>query len=381
MRKPLTGPSDPRMACLSILAHFRTSTVTDQGPRRHRIADYAGSSGAPAPRRRVRLVLQAIVNLFCLLYAAIVLGFWVIVSWSPPEFWPAHLLLYGPRWVVCLPALLLAPLALWLRMRSSGFALAVAAASFIGLSGFNIPWRQNAPEGEAAHSGLRLLTCNVQFNDLRTADLAEVVREVRPDVVLLQECSLDDPSDQLGLGGWYVRSAREFCVVSRYPIVDFEILRRPDKAYRIVAIRAWVSWNGRTVPVVGVHLMTPRRGLEAIVNSPFRGIAAFRDITSVQRCESALVRRWVDECPGSILLAGDFNLTVEHPLFRRDWSDLTDGFSQTSWGLGYTMFTRHVGLRIDHILCGSDWRPIQCRVGPDVGSAHRPVIADVLFDR
>jgi endonuclease/exonuclease/phosphatase (EEP) superfamily protein YafD len=161
--------------------------------------------------------------------------------------------------------------------------------------------------------------------------------------------------------------------------VDFEILRRPDKRYRIVAVRAKVSWSGKTIPIVAVHLLTPRDGLEAVIASPLRGWHRFREVAAVQRFESGMLRQWVEECPGSIVLAGDFNLTAEHPLYRRDWSGYTNAFSWAGWGLGHTMFTRRMGLRIDQVLCGSAWRPDRCWVGPNVGSAHHPVVAELTW--
>ena len=123
--------------------------------------------------------------------------------------------------------------------------------------------------------------------------------------------------------------------------------------------------------------MTPRKGLEAVIRSPLGGGRAFREVTRVQDYESRLLREWTSEVAGPILLAGDFNLTSEHPLYRRDWSGYADAFAYASWGLGHTMFTRMIGLRIDHILAGPGWRADRCRVGPDIGSAHRPVIADL----
>src|SRR5262249_32251148 len=152
-------------------------------------------------------------------------------------------------------------------------------------------------------------------------------------------------------------------------------LTRPDKSYRTFAVRANVSWSGRTLPVVSVHLLTPRKGIEAILGEKWLGVGTFRDKAAELRFESDLVRRWVAGSPGSILLAGDFNLTSEHALFRRDWSGYTDAFSRAGWGLGHTMFTRRIGLRIDHVLCGPGWRPIRCWVADtDVGSAHRAVL-------
>ena len=71
--------------------------MSDQGPRRFRIADYAVPPGALPPRWPIRRVLRAVVDVGCGLYGAGVLGLWGAVNWSPPEFWPSHLFLYGPR--------------------------------------------------------------------------------------------------------------------------------------------------------------------------------------------------------------------------------------------------------------------------------------------
>ncbi len=138
---------------------------------------------------------------------------------------------------------------------------------------------------------LRVLTCNVQGDDLRVEALAALIREARPDLVLLQECRLADPGAALGLGGWDVRAEGEFCLASRLPIVGFSALRRTDKAYRTFASRAEVSWSGRTIPIVSVHLMTPRKGLEAIIRSPTGGVGAFQKSLRVQALESGLLRR------------------------------------------------------------------------------------------
>ena len=70
---------------------------------------------------------------------------------------------------------------------------------------------------------------------------------------------------------------------------------------------------------------------------------------------------------------------AEHPLYRRDWAGYTNAFSRTRWGPGHTMFTRRIGLRIDHLLAGAGWRPERCRVGPEVGSAHRPLVAEFAW--
>jgi endonuclease/exonuclease/phosphatase family metal-dependent hydrolase len=274
-----------------------------------------------------------------------------------------HLLFFCPRWFVSVPTLLLVPLAVRMRLGPETVALAAAAILFVvGIWGFNVPCREFVPGGTPPGMGLRVLTCNVQGADLKVQEFADLIRGTWPDIVLLQEFGHTDPRALLEHESWSVRTSGEFCLASRHPIESFEALARPDKQYRTVAVRARISWPGRTLPVVSVHLMTPRDGIEAILGGKWRGIDAFREIAAVQRFESDLVRRRVAEGPGSILLAGDFNLTSEHPLFRSDWSGYTDAFSRTGWGLGHTMFSRRIGLRIDHVLCGPGWRPIRCWV-------------------
>ena len=336
----------------------------------------------PAPQaQEIRLrIVRVVVTAGCWLYALAILALWGGVTWGAPDVWPLHLFYYGPRWLVVVPLVLLLPWTVWVRSKGSALALGTALVAFIGIWGFVVPWRAIMPGGGAPDRTLRLLTCNVQGSDLKTQALAELVRQVQPDVVVLQECGLNDPREVLDPGEWDVRSAGEFCVASRYPIVAFETEQRPDKRFRTIAVRATVFWSGKTFPIVAVHLMTPRAGLDAIIRSPLGGLETFQKVTDIQRSESELLRRWIAEDSGATLLAGDFNLTPEHPLYRRDWSDFRNAFSQTGWGLGHTMFTRRIGLRIDHVLCGSQWRPEACRVGLDVGSAHRPVVAVLSWE-
>ena len=59
------------------------------------------------------------------------------------------------------------------------------------------------------------------------------------------------------------------------------------------------------------------------------------------------------------------------------WSKYTNAFSEAGLGWGYTFYANRTSLRIDHILAGPGWRCRECWVGPEVGSEHRPVIADL----
>jgi vancomycin resistance protein VanJ len=76
---------------------------------------------------------------------------------------------------------------------------------------------------------------------------------------------------------------------------------------------------------------------------------------------------------------GDFNTPPESRIFPQVWGGYTDAFSAAGWGWGYTFIGARTTVRIDHILAGRGWRVTDCRVGPNVGSPHRPVIAGLVW--
>jgi endonuclease/exonuclease/phosphatase (EEP) superfamily protein YafD len=96
-----------------------------------------------------------------------------------------------------------------------------------------------------------------------------------------------------------------------------------------------------------------------------------------RRQEARAVSRWANAGNHPLLVAGDFNLPVESTIYQQSWSGFLNAFSEAGMGLGYTFVTRWSGVRIDHILAGSGWRCRHCWVGPNLGSPHRPVIADL----
>ena len=68
-------------------------------------------------------------------------------------------------------------------------------------------------------------------------------------------------------------------------------------------------------------------------------------------------------------------------IYRRYWGRYENAFSQTGFGFGKTRWTTMkgitFGIRIDHILSNEHWQPERCWVGPDIGSDHLPMFADL----
>jgi endonuclease/exonuclease/phosphatase (EEP) superfamily protein YafD len=82
-----------------------------------------------------------------------------------------------------------------------------------------------------------------------------------------------------------------------------------------------------------------------------------------------------------LILAGDFNMPTESAIYRTFWAAYANAFSDAGWGFGYTewpgMRRLPFGIRIDHILAGPGWHPLRCWVGPNIGSDHLPLIAEL----
>ena len=129
-----------------------------------------------------------------------------------------------------------------------------------------------------------------------------------------------------------------------------------------------------------VHLYTLRRGLNAVIAGGRDGAPELDRAAAIRSEESELAGRFVNDCPEPSLVLGDFNLVDDSQVYARDWQDWQNAFSRRGFGLGYTFSASQIRLRIDHILADrAHWHIRSCRVGPELGGQHRPVIAELVL--
>jgi endonuclease/exonuclease/phosphatase (EEP) superfamily protein YafD len=297
--------------------------------------------------------------------------------WSVSDvWWPATVLMYMPRWVFALPLAVLVPAALLTRARSLG-PLLLAAILLIGpFTGLCLPWRQWTA-AEATGPRVRVLTCNVHYHQLNAASLRALIDDTAPDIVALQYWTGRFEEPLFEPGNWHLHREGQFCLATRYPIKDVQPLGDP-----LIAVRAELE-----VPQIGrlffvnLHLETPRDGLLAVLHQGGSGVAKLQENMALRRVQSAQAYGWLREVNGPLLIAGDFNTTVESTIYQEYWSSYTNAFSVAGLGWGQTQFTpRRTATRIDHILLGPGWRCVHCWVGPFVGSEHRPLLADLRWE-
>lgn len=328
---------------------------------------------APAalpPRRAARMTAR-----LCWLYAVGIAGLCVFLWTLSDVWWPATILMYMPRGLFALPLVLLVPAAILVRPRSL-IALGLAVLLLVGpLMGLCVPWRTWFA-GAARGPHFRVMTCNVHYSQLDAPALRALMDEARPDVVALQYWTSRFEKELFEPETWHIHRDGQFCLASRHPIGKVEPLGQPLIA---VGTELEVERIGR-LSFVNLHLATPRDGLVAVVRQRATGVQQLEANIEQRRSQSAEVVRWLDGVQGPLVIAGDFNTAPESVIYREYWGSFTDAFTAAGFGWGQTQYTpRRTAVRIDHILVGPGWRCRDCRVGPYVGSEHRPLIADLQW--
>jgi endonuclease/exonuclease/phosphatase (EEP) superfamily protein YafD len=252
--------------------------------------------------------------------------------------------------------------------------MAVLAAALLAANGAPlVPYLLPATEdGADGGQAVRLLWFNLHSDAVATEDALSLIAAERPDIIMLTEVprrgsllrtlQKDYPYAMAGKEGspFYV------VTLSRFPLGATQVDR--SVAEYLPIFRVEVCPDGEGAPscwvLVGIHAPRPltepgaRKRDEALMKAA--GYAAA--VTD-----------------GRVAVVGDFNLTPWSPAFARmlQSGDLTD--AQRGHSLSATWLLRFplIGLPIDHVLVGQGVAVRDLRVGPFLGSDHRPVIADL----
>jgi endonuclease/exonuclease/phosphatase (EEP) superfamily protein YafD len=306
---------------------------------------------------------------------------WLLIRFASDRWWPATVLLYGPRWVWAVPAVVLAPFALRFRRRAL-WALAGAVALTLGpIMGLCLPSpARGAARGDVL--SLNVLSCNVEGSYGDSAALFKLIEESRSDIVALQEgpSSAALPAAMVQLG-WHVRQDGGLFLASRFPIVSADRIPSED-GWRSIGVCYELRAPSGELHFINLHLDTPRHGLESVRYRAPQMVAEMYENTARRWRESRAAAARAAELlhdGAPLLIAGDFNTPVESAIYRSNWANYADAYGVAGFGYGYTKWTRFWGARIDHILAGPGWHVQECAVGPSVSSDHRPLIAKLAW--
>jgi endonuclease/exonuclease/phosphatase family metal-dependent hydrolase len=339
---------------------------------------------------------------------------------SSDRWLPATLFAFGPRWVVLLPLVVLAPAAVLASRRAMGVLAVGTVVALMPLMGLRIalpPAGMTAPRAATAPA-LRVLSLNALGGDIVRERLDDIMTRYAPDLIAFQECGERLGASLDARAGWYTVRVGRLCSTSRWPLTFLDTM--PRLAFQRLAqygaggtgqlVRARVAHPAGAFDFVNVHLETARKGLEGLMGDGgvFPDGDAFADgdgrdavrararaerdgaVVGEARAElNAMVRnseseraamwaaRHADTRP--VIVAGDFNMPVEASIYREHWGALTNAFDARGTGFGFTRYDgRWLRVRIDHVLAAPRWFDVRgAWVGEDAGSDHLPMVADL----
>jgi len=305
-------------------------------------------------------------------YALALVAYLLLRRVAGDSFWPVFLAGYAAS-LASMASIILIPVALARRQWVTAAAMCVGFAAFATQYSGQLGWRIDPGESPR----LRVVTCNAGNGRAQPDLLVQAIAQSGADIVGLVEVSgaqrraLED-----GLGVTYpyqlhigVGTAGK-ALLSRYAIASWEALEynpgRPD-------LVAQVDVPDHVLRVVVAHPPPPRIQSTGV---------HFTDVVAAQY--ASLLEKLATGEP--TVLIGDLNITPQHQRYDRlRAAGLIDSFAEAGTGSGFTFARRVAGIptppmiRIDYVWHSPQLKAAGAWVGPDVGSDHLPVVADLTW--
>jgi endonuclease/exonuclease/phosphatase (EEP) superfamily protein YafD len=229
-----------------------------------------------------------------------------------------------------------------------------------------------------AAAPLKVISFNVLSSNPRKAGVVEWLRSESADVVLLMEIHPAWINSLELLRDMYPHQK----VVARRDNFGIALLSKTPwskvsvqtfSPAELPSLHATLQHAGRPLTFLGTHPLPPGTSqMAADRNEQLRQVGAFvRGIASDGSGQPAR----------PLVLAGDLNLTEHSPYFR----DLlrASGLADTRQGIGiqasWSPKFPFLSLPLDHILASRELAVSSRRLGPQLGSDHRPVVVQLAW--
>lgn len=290
------------------------------------------------------------------------------------------LALFAPRHLMGLPWLLLVPLS-WLVSRWIG----LTAVGGLLLWAFGVAsWVPPLPGPGAGPRDLRVVLYNTDGSATLGGRISADIDAWDADVMALIDCRSDVEKVMRAKAGYTFVPLHFGCFMSRYPVVSSKQMppspidpsRTPGAGRAGRVHRVSLNVDGRLATVYILHMESPR---DALSKARYMDFSQLHANTGFRSIDSNVASRWVDRSAPGLMVIGDFNLTVESTIYRRDWGEFTNAFSAVGSGFGHTMFAGRHRVRIDHVLTGEELEPVTVRVLRGYPSEHQPVVVRVRW--
>lgn len=244
----------------------------------------------------------------------------------------------------------------------------------------------------ADETSLRIVATNLERLFLETPDLTGFLRQTAPDIMVFEETAwwlqkhhwqkLGLPIGAIGKPPFpehfFIGSLGDISVYSRFPILESKSIvvesepGQPRQDIREILVLK-LDIDGRTVNLVAVHPSSPRSEAQWILRQ-----------TYLERLEDVL-KELQSQSGAETIVIGDWNLSPWSAYF----SNLLDQLNlHTAFADGYPQTTRFffdyrlhwiLGAVVDHVAITPGLRFADVQLGPDIGSDHLPLMADIVL--
>jgi endonuclease/exonuclease/phosphatase (EEP) superfamily protein YafD len=251
---------------------------------------------------------------------------------------------------------------------------------------------RSAPSPDPQQPTLTLVVANVNLGNPDLSKLISLIKAENADVVILQEVtpahvgslrsalsnSHPHRSEALRDDAFGQAVYSRFAFESEPQLFPQGSLLRDQRLGGVVGlsdpqIRTTISFQGLPVIIQNLHLVPP--------GDP--GMLREQRVQFAWLCDS-LRTITNSPTPSAVILAGDFNSTPNSPQHAALRSaGMIESHAQAGQGTGHTWpdigpFTKLPGIRIDHVYFSQQLRAVDSRVGPSIGSDHRPLVARLV---
>jgi endonuclease/exonuclease/phosphatase (EEP) superfamily protein YafD len=232
------------------------------------------------------------------------------------------------------------------------------------------PWYfpQAKPPGES----LKVITANVLTSNERYSDVVNWIKAERPTILMLMEINAEWAKQLEAVKPILPYSLVEsrddnfgIALYSTIPLEQARIKEWNNGNLSAPSILADVNWRGKTLSIVATHPLPPTNA----------------DYFQARNAHLQEMARDIQTSAKPAIVLGDLNLSMWSPFYQRlvqtaQLSNSREGFGiQPTWGHR----TGILAIPIDHCLLTRQLKAKGSRVGPDIGSDHRPLVVDVTI--
>lgn len=254
-----------------------------------------------------------------------------------------------------------------LKMKKTAVLTAICTAIGVVLLGPAQPFSFSSATSSSVSSGreLKVLTFNLLYLNNRVEEIADYVTSENPDIVFFQEVS---PDNEVLLETLKAYPHQQRCRLNQFMSI-LTLSKTPALAQDCLP-ESRLSWmelehEGQKFRAISAHLHWPW---------PF---GQWFQIDAMRND----VAEWDASVP--IILGGDFNAVpwshAVHTVEAIIRSKVVPGFRMTLYKF-VTPIEAPLFMPIDQILLPKGTTPVAAKVGPNLGSDHRPVSVSLVFD-